>query len=184
MPSDFDIRRPTIDDFESALDCLVSYRVHRLQGGGRLDPDFPESAILTVRNKPCVIDFAHHTWVAVRDGVVLGFCCWDWLNRDAGSARTVLICARPEARALGVGERLQTARQEDMRAAGAVEVHTWSDDPRVVNWYCRKFGYERLGAEPIHHTLHLFVCGSKAAWGIHRGHLEFGEITHLRLALG
>ena len=136
-----------------------------------------------MRNKPSIVDFVHNTWVAVRNGTVIGFCCWDWLDQAAGSARTVLICVRPEARSLRVGDALQAARQEDMCAAGAVEVHTWSDDPRVVNWYCRKFGYERLGTEPIHHTLHLFVCDSKAAWGIHRGHLEFGQLTHLRLAM-
>lgn len=183
MAECFEIRPPSIDDFESSLDCLVSYRLHRLGQVGRLDSDFPEEAILTVRNKPSIVDFAQRTTVAVRDGVVLGFCCWDWLDAARRIAHTVLISVRPEARVLGVGEALQIARLNEMRAAGAVEVHTWCDDPRAVNWYCRKFGYERLGQEPIHHTLHLFLCGSRSAWGIHRGHRQSGQLTHLRLAL-
>lgn len=183
MTADFDIRQPVIDDFDSALDCLVDYRLHTLGSGRRVDPDFPEDAILTVRNRPCIVDFAGHTLVAVQEGKVLGFCCWEWLDAPRGSAKTVLICARPEARALGVGDALQSARLHDMHAAGALEVHTWCDDPRVAQWYCRKFGYERVGEDPIHHTLHLFVCGSRWAWGIHRGHLQSTHLTHLRRAL-
>jgi len=183
MVATFEIRRPALGDFDSCLECLNNYRLHPLQGTRSLDADFPEDAILTVRNRPALVDFSHRTLVAVRDGAVLGFCCWDWLDVTKGVAKTVLISVRPEARAWGVGDALQIARLSDIRATGAVEVHTWRDDPRVVNWYCKKFGYERLAQEPIHHTMHLFVCGDRSAWAIHRGHAAFSQLTHLRLSL-
>lgn len=177
------IRRPHAGDFDSALACLQTYRVHPLGESDLIDPDFPGEALLSVRNKVLRIDFDVGTWVAVRKGEVLGFCCWAWLDYPARIAKTVLIATRQEARKLGVGDLLQQARQEDMSASGAREVHTWCDDARVVTWYCRKYGYQSVGVEPVRHTLHLFTCGSRFAWCIHRGHVQQSQLTHLRLDL-
>ncbi len=183
MSSEIFIRRPETKDFDAVLECLISYRLHRLGGSKFVDPDFPADSLLTVRNTFCIVDFVNRAWVAEKDGDVLGFCCWDWMDQTMGIAKTVLITVRQEARKLGVGYLLQLARQEEMRAAGAVELHTWSDDPKAIEWYCKKFGYRPQGVEPIHHCLHLFLCGPRAAWGIHRGHVQYAQLTHLRLDL-
>ncbi len=175
------VRRPEARDFDAVLDCLVAYRLHRLGSSQFVDPDFPAGTLLTLRNTFCVVDFAERAWVAEQAGDVLGFCCWDWQDKAAGIAKTVLMVVRHEARRLGVGQLLQCARQDEARAAGAVELHTWCDDPRTTEWYCKGFGYRPLGIEPIHHCLHLFVCSSRTAWGIHRGHVQQAQLTHLRL---
>jgi len=183
MTGDVIVRRPRAGDFAAVLDCLAAYRFHVLGSTPCADPDFAADEVLTVRNQIGVIDLDRRSWVAEHDGVVVGFCCWDWHDRGAREAKTVLISVRPEARRLGAGHKLQSARQDEMRAAGARLVHTWSDDPAAIHWYCNKFGYEQLGAAPIHHCLHLIRHGAQAAWGIHRGHRASEHLVHLRLVL-
>lgn len=182
-PSNVILRRPMETDLDGVLACLAAYRFHVLAAGPLADPDFPVDALLTVRNRICVIDLAERCFVAEQNRLVVGFCCWDWLDLSARQAKTVLISVRDEARGAGLGRLLQIARQDDMRRAGAREIHTWSDDPKAIRWYCGHFGYEQLGEEPIHHALHRIVAGSRSVWGIHRGHVEFGRLAHLRLRL-
>jgi GNAT superfamily N-acetyltransferase len=175
-----EIVRPAANHIPSLFACLADYGVHQLGATAQADPDFEPDAILTVRNALARVDLASKCWLADRDGRVLGFCCWNWLDRARGHAKTVLLSVRHDARKLGIGSLLQQRRVEEMREQGASEVHTWSDDPRAVSWYCRRHGYQVLGSESIHHCLHLFTLGQQAWWAIHRGHLSCQRVTHLR----
>ncbi|HLS46972.1 MAG TPA: GNAT family N-acetyltransferase [Gemmatimonadales bacterium] len=166
------------DDVDGAIECLRSYGFHLL--GGRLaDPDFPEDAILTVRNRIVHADFSERCWIAEREGRILGFCDWAWIDRDAGIAKTNLITVLPEARSLGVGSLLQRRRMAEMREQGARELHTWSDSPEAIRWYITRFGYREVGRVPLRHSLHRFTWQDRELWGIHRGFRDREELAHL-----
>jgi GNAT superfamily N-acetyltransferase len=179
MSAEIVIQRPTAAHLAGIRVCLAAYRFHCFGEGDVADPDFPADAILTVRNAIHTVDLADRAWVVLRDGEVLGFCCWDWLDRAAGSAKTVLISVLPAARSLGVGSRLQQRRMDEMRAAGAREIHTWSDEAGAIRWYQERFGYRLEGYEPIHHAVHRFILGGETFWGIHRGFRESSQLAHL-----
>ena len=148
--------------------------------GGRVaDPEFPADAVLQVRNAISHFDLRERCWLAEREGSVLGFCSWDWLDREKGSAKTLLIVVLPAARSLGVGSLLQRRRMLEMRAEGAREVHTWSDDPKAIAWYKERFGYVEMGREPLLHCLHHFRWDERSTWGIHRGFREQEQLAHL-----
>lgn len=172
------VRRVEQRDVDDVLTCLRTYGFHLL--GGRLaDPDFPADAVLSVRNAVSHFDLRERCWLAERDGHVLGFCSWDWLEEPQGAAKTLLIVVLPAARSLGVGSLLQRRRMEEMQELGAVEVHTWSDDPKAIQWYKDRFGYVEVGREPLLHCLHRFRWGERAEWGIHRGFRDRSELAHL-----
>ncbi|MGP8233686.1 MAG: GNAT family N-acetyltransferase [Methylovirgula sp.] len=177
-----EIREPCVEDVSGIFGCLAAYNVHLLSDASRADSDFAEDAIIAVRNKISHINLSDKCWVAAENDMILGFCCWDWLDEAAGAAKTVLISALPEARRLGVGQYLQKRRQEEMRARDAREVHTWSDDPAAIKWYQKMFGYQLIGYEPIRHSLHRFhFDGANSVWAIHRGFIEREQLAHLRL---
>ena len=168
-------------DVQGIFACLRDYRLHLLGEQSVADPDFAEGAILSVRNEISHVDLARRSFVAARDEVVLGFCCWAWSDEAARHAKTVLISVLGSARGLGVGSLLQQARMEEMWNAGAGEIHTWSDDPRSIAWYEGHFGYRVIGREPIRHSLHRFHWGDESWWALHRGFPERDELAHLVL---
>ncbi|HEU4828441.1 MAG TPA: GNAT family N-acetyltransferase [Gemmatimonadales bacterium] len=172
------VRRVEEGDVDAIFACLRTYGFHLL-GGRFADPDFPADAVLSVRNAISHCDLRERCWLAERDGSVLGFCSWDWIDQGNGSAKTLLIVVLPSARSLGVGSLLQRRRMEEMRDLGAREVHTWSDDPKAIQWYQGRFGYAEVGREPLLHCLHRFQWGDRAEWGIHRGFREQDELAHL-----
>jgi GNAT superfamily N-acetyltransferase len=174
------IVRPMQSDLESLFRCLQTYRFHLLGEARVTDPDFPENAVLSVRNAICFVNLAEKCLVARQEKQVLGFCCWDWLDSDKQNAKTILISVLPEARSLGIGSLLQQRRMDEMRKAGAKEVHTWSDDPKSIQWYQQHFRYEVINYEPIYHCLHCFTLGKRSVWGIHRGFVERDQLAHLR----
>ncbi|HEY9516319.1 MAG TPA: GNAT family N-acetyltransferase [Gemmatimonadaceae bacterium] len=176
------IRPPEEQDIEGIFACLRDYRLHPLGDGSTADPDFPADALLSVRNQIAEIDLEARCFVGVRDGRILGFCCWGWSDRAERHAKTVLISVSESARGLGVGSLLQHARTDDMWAAGAEEIHTWSDDPRSIAWYERHFGYRLAGWEPIRHSLHRFRWRERTWWALHRGFPERDRLAHLVLA--
>jgi ribosomal protein S18 acetylase RimI-like enzyme len=178
------IRKPEYSDLGRIFQCLRFYNLHVLWGDREhADSDFTGDHILTVRNAISHIDLADKCWVADNGEDILGFCCWDWRDRSLKSAKTVLIAVTDTGRTRNIGRLLQKRRQEDMRERGAIDVHTWSDDPRAVLWYQRTFGYEVMGREPIRHALHRFhYSGEGEVWAIHRGFRENDSLTHLRLA--
>ncbi|MFT3733157.1 MAG: GNAT family N-acetyltransferase [Hyphomicrobium sp.] len=179
------IRRPEYSDLGGVFQCLRYYNIHVLWGDTeRADSDFDDDEILTVRNAISHIDLADKCWIADNGEDILGFCCWDWRDVSSRSAKTVLISVTDAGRARNVGKLLQKRRLDEMRECGAIDVHTWSDDPRAVNWYQRTFGYQIMGHEPIRHSLHRFHHnGQGEVWAIHRGFREHDTLTHLRLSL-
>jgi ribosomal protein S18 acetylase RimI-like enzyme len=175
------VRPPEERDVDGIFTCLRDYKLHLLGTQPVADPDFPDEAVLSVRNEISHIDLERYSFVAVRDDVVMGFCCWAWSDEEARRAKTVLISVLESARGLGVGSLLQQARMEEMWSAGADEIHTWSDDPRSIAWYERHFGYRVAGREPIRHSLHRFHWGERSWWALHRGFPERDELSHLVL---
>lgn len=177
------IRRPEHSDLGGIFRCLKLYNVHALQGDMQCaDHNFDGSEILAVRNAISHVNLTDKCWIADDGKDILGFCCWDWRDAAKRSAKTVLISILDSARTRGVGKLLQQRRQDEMRERGAIDVHTWSDDPRAVKWYERTFGYHILGYEPIRHSLHRFHFDGKGeVWAIHRGFVEQDELAHLHL---
>jgi ribosomal protein S18 acetylase RimI-like enzyme len=172
------IRRLEEQDIGGVLACLRTYGFHLLDGRVA-DSDFPDDAVLSVRNAISDFDLRERCWLAERDGSVLGFCSWDWLDQPQRLAKTLLIVVLPAARSLGVGSMLQRRRMAEMKEAGAREVHTWSDDPGAIQWYKDRFGYVEVGRAPLLHCLHRFRWGERSEWGIHRGFRDRDELAHL-----
>ncbi len=178
------IRKPDYADLGGIFHCLRYYNLHVLWGDKEhADSDFGDDHILTVRNSISHINLADKSWVADDGENILGFCCWDWRDEAQKSAKTVLISVTDAGKTRAVGKSLQQRRQDEMRERGAVDLHTWSDDPRAVKWYQRTFGYEVVGQEPIRHSLHRFhYNGQGEVWAVHRGFKQYDMLTHLRLA--
>lgn len=177
--SELAIRRPGLADMPAIFAVLSEYRVHLLGADALADPDFPDDALLSLRNAIIDVDLAARALVAEHHGAVAGFCCWSWLDEPAGDAKTVLISVLRSRRGAGIGAALQRARMDAMWAAGARAIHTWSDDPSAIAWYQRHFGYVSLGEEPIRHALHRFHLGAHTWWAVHRGFPDRASLTHL-----
>ena len=111
------IRRVEARDVDAVFGCLRTYGFHLL-GGPSADPDFPAGAVLSVRNAISHFDLRERCWLAEREGAVLGFCSWAWIDEAQGIAKTLLIVVLPAARSLGVGSLLQQRRMEEMRELG------------------------------------------------------------------
>jgi GNAT superfamily N-acetyltransferase len=158
---------------------LAEYRVQLLGAAPLADADFPADALLVVRNAIVDVDLGVRALVAVSERHVLGFCCWDWLDPEAGAAKTVLITVQRSQRGSGIGAALQQARMDAMWAAGAESSHTGGDDPSAIAWYPRHFGYAAVGEEAIRHALHRFHLGEVTWWALHRGFPERAALTHL-----
>jgi GNAT superfamily N-acetyltransferase len=174
-----ELRTPREEDLVGVFACLRSYGHHLLGDHEVADPDFCDDAILTVRNGIVHVDLEDKAWVAARGDEVVGFCCWDWIDRGRGSAMTILIAVLPSARGVGAGSLLQRRRMDDMRVRGAREVHTWTDGTDSADWFCRRFGYRAIGVEPVRHALHCWLWRGQTYWGIHRGHRSAETLTHL-----
>lgn len=175
--------RPQPQHVDSLFECLRHYNVHRLTPGKTLDPDFPQDSILQVRNEIAVTPLETRSYIGLTEDRVDGFCSWDWHDEGQNEAKTVLICVRAEARGTGLGAQLQEQRMQDMKDAGARKIHTWSDDPKAIEWYQRKFGYKPVGQDEIRHTLHIFTIEGEYHWAVHRGFPDQTLLTHLVLDL-
>lgn len=62
-----------------------------------------------------------------------------------GRGKTTLLVVLPEFRDHGIGHALQVRRMEAMEGEGAKKVITNADDPSVISWYKRHFGYREVG---------------------------------------
>jgi ribosomal-protein-alanine N-acetyltransferase len=120
------IRRPRLTDWGRILEILETANFHRI--GSEEMPSFP----LT------------DCFVADRDGRVIGVAGYRILTPT--TAKTTLLAVDPGHRAGGrVGYRLQRARMDFLRDRGVETLTTNADDPRVIAWYERRFGYRRTG---------------------------------------
>ncbi len=158
---------------------LAEYRVHLLGPMPLADPDCPAESLLSMRNAIVDVDLGERALLALENDVVVGFCCWDWLDWDTRAAKTVLISVLHSHRSSGVGGALQRSRMAAMWDAGARRIHTWSDDPAAIAWYQRHFGYAPVGEEPIRHALHRFHLRAQTWWALHRGFPGRESLTHL-----
>ncbi len=119
------IRRPTPDDWPRVLEILETANFHRI--GGPEMPEFPP--------EDC--------FVAEVEGVVAGVAGYRILNRT--TAKTTLMAVHPDYRGGVVGLRLQSARMDFLRSCGIQRLRTNVDDPRLISWYRRRFGYVPTG---------------------------------------
>jgi N-acetylglutamate synthase-like GNAT family acetyltransferase len=137
------IRRPTIADWGRILEILEHVNFHHI--GGEEMPSFPLA----------------DCFVAEKAGQVVGVAGYRVLSH--ASAKTTLLAVDPEHRAGGrIGERLQRARMDHLRAVGIRTLITNADDPRVIAWYERRFGYRRTGASVP--KVESFGRGDVKAW--------------------
>lgn len=174
------IRTPLAEDLDGLFACLAGYHLHLLSDGPLADADYPDDALLTVRNRIAEIRLDVRSLVAVDDdGTVPGFCCWGWHDEGARAAKTVILTVTRAARERGIGAALQRARMERMWDEGAETIHTWSADPASIAWYVRHFGYRPIGREPIRHALHRFRWQDRVWWGLHRGTFGHDTLEHL-----
>lgn len=119
------IEPATAADLEAILEVMRPANMDRL--------DSPEMPALEL----------DRFFLARRDGRLLGAAGWTLLDEE--TAKTTLLAVVPEARGSGAGSLLQRARMEAMAAAGARRVITNADRPATISWYCRHFGYRKIG---------------------------------------
>jgi N-acetylglutamate synthase-like GNAT family acetyltransferase len=70
-------------------------------------------------------------------------------------AETASLAVAPAWLGSLVGERLQNARLEEMRACGVERVRTESDRSEIIDWYVRKYGYRVIGTARKKHSFGL-----------------------------
>jgi ribosomal protein S18 acetylase RimI-like enzyme len=120
-----EIRRPTEADREAIFAVLRTANFHDV--GGPEMPEFP----------------LHDCFVAVANGEIVGVGGYRFL--DPVTAKTTLLAVHPAWRGRGIGNRLQSARLELMKAAGATRITTNTDDEAVIAWLERHYGFRRSG---------------------------------------
>ncbi len=120
-----ELRAAREDELDAILEVMRPANMHR-----RSSQEMPELDL-------------HRFTVAELDGEVIGAA--GWVPAEPGVAKTTLLAVLPSARGLGVGERLQRARMEQMAAAGADVVRTNADRPATIAWYRKHFGYVEVG---------------------------------------
>ncbi|MDC0336213.1 GNAT family N-acetyltransferase [Pseudodesulfovibrio sp.] len=94
-----------------------------------------------------------HAWVALKDGQVVGFTGLTML--DDTRAKTTLLAVLPEYRQHGFGRMLQEKRMRAAIYLGAETLITNADNPKVIAWYTKFFGYRELKTIPKEHEFGL-----------------------------
>ena len=120
-----EIRRPTEADRDAILSVLRTANFDAI--GSREMPEFPLS----------------DCFIALIDGMIVGVGGYRIL--DADTAKTTLLAVDPAWRGHGVGNRLQAARLDVMKAAGVKRIYTNTDDDAVIAWLERRHGFRRSG---------------------------------------
>lgn len=124
-PVDVMIGRPTASHWPEIVDVLRTANFHHI-GSSEME---------TFPLEDCFAAFV--------DGRVRGVAGYRILS-DV-EAKTTLLAVDPRWAHLGLGRKLQTARLDHLRDQGIRTVTTNTDDPRVVRWLERKFGFRRTG---------------------------------------
>jgi N-acetylglutamate synthase-like GNAT family acetyltransferase len=120
-----EIRRPTEVDREGILSVLRTANFDAI--GGPEMPEFPMS----------------DCFLAVANGKVVGVGGYRILDAETG--KTTLLAVHPAWRGRGIGNMLQKARFDVMKAAGVKRIYTNTDDENVVAWLERDYGFRRSG---------------------------------------
>jgi ribosomal-protein-alanine N-acetyltransferase len=129
-----EIRKMRQDDRPAIVALLAGWNMAPLETGA------------DARNTEATGLEPHRTFVAVHEGRVVGVS--SFVLQADGSALTASLAVAPEWRGRGLGERLQRARLEELRAQGVRQVRTEADRPETIAWYVRKFGYRIEGTAP------------------------------------
>lgn len=119
------IRRPTEDDWDGILRVLKTANFHDI--GSSEMPSFPLS----------------DCFVACVDDHIVGVGGYRIL--DSQNGKTTLLAVDPDWRGYGIGEMLQDARLELMKAHGVQAIYTNTDDDLVIDWLLRKYGFRLTG---------------------------------------
>ena len=109
------------------------------------------------------------TLVAEVQGRIVGVA--SYLLIDAHLASTESLAVDPAWIGRGVGERLQLARLEALRALGIEQVRTTADRPQTIAWYVQRFGCRVVGTQP---KKHVFGLPDVADWTVLELDLESG----------
>ena len=64
---------------------------------------------------------------------------------DEETAKTTLLVVNPDSRRKGIGIQLQQARIEYLRSRGIKLLFTNCDNPEVISWNERHFGFRKTG---------------------------------------
>jgi len=120
-----EIRRPSDSDRADILRVLQTANFDAI--GSIEMPEFPLS----------------ECFIALIGGSIVGVGGYRFL--DADTAKTTLLAVDPAWRGKGVGNRLQTARLDVMKAAGVKRIYTNTDDDAVIAWLERRHGFRRSG---------------------------------------
>ena len=136
------IRKMRREDMDSAMDILEKWN---------MAPVAPSEAITDPERSGLDVE---KSFVAV-DGNerIAGVCSYIVHNPEL--AETASLAVDPACRGAEVGYRLQHARLLEMKALGIRTVHTETDREETVDWYVRKFGYQRIGTNPKKHDFSL-----------------------------
>jgi ribosomal protein S18 acetylase RimI-like enzyme len=143
------LREMRPDDLDRVTAILAHWRMAPVAAS----PDIPMPEVQSI---PVAT-----TLVALLDGAIVGI--GSYVLAGDGRADTLLLAVDPACRGAGVGERLQTARLERMRAQGVETVVTEADRPETIDWYVRRFGYRVVGTRPKRHP---FGFEGAADWTI------------------
>lgn len=135
------VRKMRPGDLSAAIELLEKWNMAP-RPPSKSEPD-PERNSLIVEN----------SFVAVRDGVVVGVC--SYILGGPGVGETASLAVDPSCRGQGVGKELQQARLNEMRARGVRKVRTETDRPETVRWYVSNFGYRIVGTNPKKHAFSL-----------------------------
>ncbi len=119
------IRRPRVEDWPRILEILRSANFHRI--GGSEMPQFP----------------LEDCFVADLGDRVAGVAGYRIL--DATTAKTTLLTVDPAFRGRGIGTLLQHTRMNYLRQQGIKTLYTNCDDPAVIAWNIRLFGFRPTG---------------------------------------
>ena len=137
-----EIRRPSEADREGILRVLKTATFDAI--GSSEMPEFPLS----------------DCFIALADGRIVGVGGYRIL--DADTAKTTLLAVDPAWRGHGIGNLLQVARLEVMKAAGVKRIYTNTDDEAVIAWLERRHGFRRSGE--IIPKVHPFGQPDKDHW--------------------
>ena len=121
----FEIDRPRESDWPAILAVLEGANFGAI--GSSEIPEFPLS----------------DCFVARMDGGIVGVAGYRILSATEG--KTTLLAVRPDLRGRNIGSALQEARLDHMKSLGVKRIFTNTDDPRVVRWACRVYGFRETG---------------------------------------
>lgn len=84
-------------------------------------------------------------YVAEINGMVVGVGGYRIFEDNPDTGKTTLLAVSPPWRNSNAAMALHRARIEFMLGKGVETVYTNCDNPRVITWYCRIFGYRPTG---------------------------------------